>query len=521
MSGVFINSDAWNFWTDSKCIETDPAKAIRDDVDFYADAGGVEAVFYNMNFSRSFLNTKVGTPIWKDCTFDAAGNLLLRGFPLKKADSDNYGPMVRRAKAMHEKMPDFMQYRYDYCHKKGIEMWHSMRMNDVHHSELGGEFKPQHCDLWLDHKEMLRAWYRHTWRGYWIDNGFDYGRRDVYEYHLNLAREYLLDYESDGIELDWMRAMPVFKPGYDELNMEILTNFMRDVKAAAIEAEKKWGHRIRIAARTPYQPQEAYALGMDVGTWAAEGLVDVLIPSPNGLCMEQDAQLKLWRAIAPGLILAPCVDYVVVSNRENFSRQAFTKEIDCGMISTYYAQGADTIYFYNHFPRHEHDTEPRIREIFPAAADREKAASLPRRHVITAHDSCVEGLYNAPCFPAKIWEKCSDGGVRIHAGERTAGRKGVILIGSSVPLNVNVLLNTVYCDPVTDFELPQNFKKGGNGMQHGSFWIVPGNVPEIFWTCVEIPQQALHDGWNNVELYNHDSHIIESKEILWMELNLA
>ena len=45
MSGVFINSDAWNFWTDSKCIETDPAKAIRDDVDFYADSGGVEAVF--------------------------------------------------------------------------------------------------------------------------------------------------------------------------------------------------------------------------------------------------------------------------------------------------------------------------------------------------------------------------------------------------------------------------------------------------------------------------------------------
>ena len=38
---------------------------------------------------------------------------------------------------------------------------------------------------------------------------------------------------------------------------------------------------------------------------------------------------------------------------------------------------------------------------------------------------------------------------------------------------------------------------------------------------MEIPPQALHDGWNNVELYNHDSHIIESKEILWMELNLA
>ncbi|MBO5958511.1 MAG: hypothetical protein J6Q65_00160, partial [Lentisphaeria bacterium] len=390
------------------------------------------------------------------------------------------------------------------------------------HSTLCEEFRPQHSDLWLDHKEMLRAWYRHTWRGYWIDNGFDYGRRDVYQYHLNMVREYLLDYEADGIELDWMRAMPIFKPGYDETNMGIMTQFMRDVKAAALEAEKKFGHRIRIAARVPYQPQEAYALGMDVNTWAVEGLIDVLIPSPNGLCMEQDAQLKLWRVIVPKpVILAPCIDYVVVSNRENFARQAFRSEIDYAMASSYYEQGADTIYFYNHFPRHERDTEPRIREIFPTVADREKVSSMPRRHVITAHESCVEGIRNAPCFPPKIWEKCCDGGARIHAGEKTSGRSGVILIGSSVPLNINVLLNTEYCKPVTDFELPENFRPGGNGTKNGEFWVVSGNVPEIFWTCVEIPQLALHDGRNNVEIYNHDAHIIESGEILWMELNLV
>lgn len=520
MSGVFINSDAWNFWLDFPGIMDDPAKAIRDDVDFYSDGGGVEAVFYNMNFSRSFLNTKVGTPIWKDCTFDDEGNLYLRGFRLGKEETQAYGALVKRTKFMHETMPDFMQYRYDYCHKKGIEMWVSMRMNDVHHTGLGEEFRPQHSDLWLDHKEMLRAWYRHTWRAYWIDKGMDYGRRDVYEYHLALAREYLLDYESDGIELDWMRAAPVFKPGYDEYNTEVMTRFIRDVKSAALEAEEKWGHRVRIAVRVPYHPQEAYMLGMDVNTWAVEGLIDVLIPSPTNLCMEQDIHLKLWRAIAPKpVILAPCIDYIVVPNREIFTRQSFTNEIDYGMASNYYSQGADTIYFYNHFPRHERDTEPRIREIFPTVADREKVASMPRRHVVTTHEGSVEGIYKSPCFPPFIWEKCSDGGVRLNAGEKTAGRKGVILIGSTVPLNINLLVNTEYCKPVEKFELPPNFREGGNGMIYGSFGVA-GGKDKIYWTCMAVPAQALHDGWNNVEIYNHDPHTIESKEILWMELIL-
>ena len=46
MSGIFINSDAWNFWIAKP--EQMTAEGIRADVDFYTAGGGVEAIFYNM-----------------------------------------------------------------------------------------------------------------------------------------------------------------------------------------------------------------------------------------------------------------------------------------------------------------------------------------------------------------------------------------------------------------------------------------------------------------------------------------
>ena len=77
MSGIFINSDAWNFWIAKP--EQMTAEGIRADVDFYTAGGGVEAIFYNMNFQRSFYPTKVGTPYDKDLEVTEDGTLLLRG----------------------------------------------------------------------------------------------------------------------------------------------------------------------------------------------------------------------------------------------------------------------------------------------------------------------------------------------------------------------------------------------------------------------------------------------------------
>ena len=93
--GVYINSDAWNFWLSEKLasMSRDELKAeIEKDVDFYATKG-VKAVLYNMNIQRCFYPTKVATPFWKDVTFDADGRMLLRG---KRTVSDNATRAARR-----------------------------------------------------------------------------------------------------------------------------------------------------------------------------------------------------------------------------------------------------------------------------------------------------------------------------------------------------------------------------------------------------------------------------------------
>lgn len=93
--GVYINSDAWNFWLNEKMgamSRDELRRAIEKDVDFYATKG-VKAVLYNMNIQRCFYPSKVATPFWKDVTFDAEGRMLLRG---KRTDSDNATRGARR-----------------------------------------------------------------------------------------------------------------------------------------------------------------------------------------------------------------------------------------------------------------------------------------------------------------------------------------------------------------------------------------------------------------------------------------
>ena len=512
-TGILVNSDAWNFWL-SEPLETydrdELARALARDVDYYA-VPGVEAVFYNMNFQRSFFPTKVGTPYWKDCSIGPDGRLLLRGRPIpfredEESPEPTYRTLFLRSTRMNELLPDFMARRHRLCRERGLEMWHSMRMDDVHHATLGQEWRPQHGDLWLDHKEYVRGWYRHTWRGDWHDNALDYGEKAVYDYHLALAREYLLDYESEGIELDWLRSVPVFRPGFDEANTPLLTRFMREVRKTAREAECKWGHRVRVAARVPGYVKDAVGVGMDVAAWAAEGLVDVLIPSCNNTATEQDYDIGLWRALAPApVVVAPCIDYCMTSN-PGWSI-TYTAETDAAFASNFYQQGADTVYFYNHFPN-QGERKPFARGLFTAAADRRAVAALPRRHVVTRHDPNGEGKFPQPCYPLWIWPQCCNGGVKVNVGEGVAGRAARVVVGATVPLPVDILVNAAPCRLLPgDEPLPEVPRRKG---------------VDSFYVQAEIPSGVLHDGWNAVELFNRGTeHTIEAHEIVWMEINLA
>ena len=508
--GVYINSDAWNFFFTGKdwrgyTVEQ-LKREIEKDVDWYADRGGVEALFYNLNFQRCFWPTKAGTPYWKDLELDKDGNLLLRGVKLTEQDGvDEYRRMYLAAKPMWDTFPDFLKYRYAYCHRKGVEMWHSLRANDVHHTTKGQEGRPQHGDLWRTRPDLHRAEYRTSGKHTWTDRGLDYGQQEVRDYHLALARELLLDYESDGMELDFMRHMPVFKPGYDEANAPLLTEFVRGIRRLCDEAEKKWGHKLRMAVRVPAYPADALGLGMDVPTWVKEGLIDIVIPSPCGLDTVSDTQVALWRAVCPEpVVLAPCIDYEMQIRWE--SRLLFDLSTDLGFASSFYNQGADTVYFYNHYPR-DRETHPDMPETFATCGDRAAVASRARRCVLTGSGQCGEGRYWTSRYP--IWGLPKDsfaGGAKINVGDDVKGRAATVVVGASCKVEVDVYVNGEKCAPTDAAKLPRPLPKLAKDGQ---------------WIVADVPAGVLHDGWNLVELVNRAEENLGEWRICWTEIDIS
>ena len=507
---TFVNLDAWCFWnTDDLGRMT--AQGLADDIDFYVAGGGVEALVFNMNFQRTFFDSRAWTPYAKDVELRDDGSLWLRGRRVTSPggavihNEETYARMHRALAEMKRNCPDYMRVRCALCHARGIEYWHSMRMNDVHWTSPGLEERPQHSDFWYFNKERLsRAWYRRPWfpEWHWYNYALDYGQPEVYDYNLALVREYLLDYESDGLELDWLRSVPVFRPGFDEAGTPVLTRFMRDVRTIAREAAAKWGHRVRIGVRVPTRVQEALDLGMDVPAWAEEGLVDLVVPSPNSVRVEQDTQVALWRRLLPGgVLLAPAVDMYASSG----DMQRTDLAIDCGFASVFYHGGADFVYCFNHF-RSFLDAFPDMQAFFPLAGDREAVSRQARRHVLTWRETSVEGAFAESPFPNSI-APGSAAALRVNLGERVAGRPARLVFGLARPVAAETWLNGAPCPAPQPIPAPKGYPPSTEARP-------------VSYYAVDLPGGIPHDGWNVVDFVNCGDAPIARGDFVWLEIAL-
>ena len=57
-----------------------------------------------------------------------------------------------------------------------------------------------------------------------------------------------------------------------------MTDLMRRVRKMADEVGQQRGRPLLLAARAPFNPADAQFIGLDLETWLAEDLIDILIP---------------------------------------------------------------------------------------------------------------------------------------------------------------------------------------------------------------------------------------------------
>lgn len=425
MAGISLNEDP-NHYLMSRRHNDLTAEELMEWVDQYADTQ-VNELILNVNAMRAGYDSGVWESFWEG--YDPEGGSDQPFFAAVAPEArERQRQWVHRGWQLHRDGLDRYAIWIDRCRERGISPWVTMRMNDVHSVDNEGD--PMHSTFWQQNPQFRRAPYKFD---DWVDKAFDYGRKEVRDYHFRLIEEAAERYDFDGLELDWMRFGFHFRPGFEEEGIAILTEFTADVRKLLDSWEAKRGHRIKLSARVPSRPQTARGLGMDAVEWARRGLIDMLVITPFWATIETDMPVELWKQLLHGtdVELAAGLEVLVRAYPESALRQMNTLETVRGAASSLLSRGADRIYLFNYM---DSDTAMADLENYPAllreAGSLETMSGKTRRHIVTYSDTWAPGEASGALLPAA----CGPGryrSFRLHAGPKPDGGDVFVLLGAA------------------------------------------------------------------------------------------
>ena len=146
---------------------------------------------------------------------------------------------ANRTQEFHGKGLDPLEIMVQYCQSNQIEIFWSLRMNDIHDSfdrwpELFSQFKKARPHLCFGTREV------HPPYGSW--SAWDYAHQEVRNRVFALFEDVCLRYDVDGIEMDFMRHLPHFKingEGTDCTQKErnMMTKLLRRIRKMTKKSE--------------------------------------------------------------------------------------------------------------------------------------------------------------------------------------------------------------------------------------------------------------------------------------------
>ncbi len=233
----------------------------------------------------------------------------------------------------------------------GINPWISFRMNDLHGQ--GETASLLLSDFYHNNPQLRRV--QENRRSYaagnsYYDSALDWTHEIVRERFLAYINEALSRYDCYGIELDFQREIWLWHPGGEYNGIELLNDFMREVDALTELYAAKYGHEIKVCVRLASDIETNYEFGLDVLTWAAEDLIDMVIPTGRWGTTDTDIPVTLWTSYMHpyGVTVAPCIEIRIQNPGTNFVGD-HTFETYNGIAASFLSQGADKIALFNQY----------------------------------------------------------------------------------------------------------------------------------------------------------------------------
>jgi hypothetical protein len=483
-----LNEDDSHFFG-SRAKEAMTIEGLHAFVDQYANTK-VSQLFLCPNAMKASYRSKVRDAIWE----------LQDG--QKPPQEDFARKWCENARLLDERGLDPYAVWIARCREKRISPWLSMRMNDVHNADDVDNYI--HSSFWRKHPEYWRV---PGGQGSWTERALDFGVPEVREYAMAFARELLERYDPDGLELDWMRFGYHFRPGKEAEGAVWLTRFMREARELTRQWSVKRGHPIKLGARVPTLPDAALGLGMDGVTWAREGLVDMLVPTPFWATTDFDIPLELWRerigAAGAKVYLAAGAEILL---RAHPGAKAVEADLTStrGFAAACLHRGAESIYLFNYLdPAPMTGGQDAYRALLAEGLSLATVERKPRRHVVTYHDTVAPGMPNGARLP---WNGFQGGTVRIYIGPVPVKANVTVVAGlaqseTAARSKFDVTLNGKRCAPAGDLADLTLFAEVARAAQ---FACSPDSV---------------RAGFNEIQLVQLPGEL--EQKIVWLELRLT
>jgi len=249
---------------------------------------------------------------------------------------------------------DPLRVMVDFSRQHGIEVFCSFRMNDTHDGAANADapvifsanaLKVNHPEYLLgtsDNDPPIGAW-----------TAVDYARPEIRELAFRFAEEVCTNYDVDGIELDFFRHPVFFKSTAagslaTVAERTAMTELMQRIRAMAEDVGRARAKPILIAMRVPDSVEYCRAIGLELDTWLANDLLDLLVVSSYFQLHDWDYSVTL--AHQYGVKIYPSLDESRISDTTAQAMRT-TDLAYRGRAANVWGFGADGVYMFNFFDR--------------------------------------------------------------------------------------------------------------------------------------------------------------------------
>ncbi|MBT3344060.1 MAG: hypothetical protein HN712_27655 [Gemmatimonadetes bacterium] len=278
--------------------------------------------------------------------------------------------------AMMDRYLDLLEADVDWmaetvlaCKQRQIAPWASVRMNDPHGYLEKWVDNPINCPLFKDPENRLKGTPLRPGRHadvLWV--GLNYERQAVRDYFLAMIRELILDYDTEGLELDFLRTPAICEPNASQDTIDTMTAWIAEIRDLTLMKAQQTGRPCPFGLRIPAALGALRSIGLDVRAIVDAGLIDFISPS-NYMQTAWDLPLDdLRRQLGSGIAIYGNVEFAM-NGIPAYSPTAGTSELRCPFVVTEalfgaaagaLSLGADGVELYNYYAADEDNAEIRI-----------------------------------------------------------------------------------------------------------------------------------------------------------------